>query len=86
MVDKPEEREIYACHHGDYAGQAFVFMDEGELTYNFLRVPDMININVPHEDFYNGVQREILQLMETMPEDVYEVVQAQYNKNEDTDN
>lgn len=86
MTDKPIEREIYACHHGDFAGQAFVFISEGEQSYNFLRVPDMVNTSIPHEDFYNGVQKEILQFIEAMPADVYGVVQAQYNKNENTDN
>ncbi len=86
MADKPKEREIYACHHGDYAGQAFIFINEEELSYNFLRIPDMVNISVPHEDFYNGVHKEILQLIESVPRDVYSIVQAQYNKNENTDN
>ena len=86
MADKPKKREIYACHHGDYAGQSFVFINEEELSYNFLRIPDMANISIPHEDFYNGVCKEILQLIETMPGDVYKVIQAQYKKNENTDN
>jgi hypothetical protein len=86
MVGKPKNREIYACHHGDYAGQVFVFINEGELSYNFIRMPDMANISVPHEDFYNAVRKEILQFIEAIPEDVYKVVQAQYNKNENTDN
>ena len=77
MADKPKKKEIYACHHGDYAGQSFVFINEEELSYNFLRIPDMANISIPHEDFYNGVCKEILQLIETMPGDVYKVIQAQ---------
>ena len=66
MADKPKKKEIYACHHGDYAGQSFVFINEEELSYNFLRIPDMANISIPG--------------------DVYKVIQAQYKKNENTDN
>jgi len=86
MADSPKEREIYACHHGDYAGQVFTFINKGEQSYNFIRMPDMVNISVPHADFYNGVDKEILQLIETVPGDVYKVIQSQYNKNENTDN
>lgn len=86
MASKPKKREIYACHHGDYAGQMFIFINKGELSYNFLRIPDMINASVPHEDFHSGIQKEILQLIETVPSDVYKVIQAQYKKNENTDN
>ena len=34
---------IYACHHGQWAGQLFCFIrqDKKEQTYNFLRMPDM---------------------------------------------
>jgi len=86
MADRPKKREIYACHHGDYAGQMFAFINKEEQSYNFLRMPDMKNISVPCKDFYNGVRKEILQLVETVPGDVYRVIQAQYKKNENTDN
>ena len=86
MEDSLEEGQIYACHHGDYAGQMFAFIEEKELSYNFIRLPDMINISVTTEDFSEGIEAEILQFVKDLPDDVYKVVKAQYKKNEDTNN
>lgn len=86
MVDKLKKGQLYACHHGDYAGQMFCFVSKSTDGFNFLRMPEMVNTTVPEDDFYNGVDKEILQLIEIVPSDVYKVIQAQYKKNENTDN
>lgn len=84
MVDKLKKGQLYACHHGDYAGQMFCFISESADGFNFLRMPEMANINLSRDVFYNGVNKEILQFVENIGKDVYKVVKAQYNKNENT--
>ena len=79
---------IYACHHGQYAGQLFAFIcrDKKELTYNFLRMPDMITTKISQEDFDDGLDNGIIKFVEKVPKYVHKIIMAQYKKNENTDN
>jgi len=79
---------MYACHHGEYAGQLFAFIcrDKKEQTYNFLRMPDMIITKMSQTDFDNGLDKEIIKFVEKCPKYVFKVIQSQYKKNENTDN
>lgn len=78
--------EIYACHHGQYAGQLFAFIckDKKEQTYNFLRMPEMITTKIPQNDFDDGIDKGIIKFVEKTPKYVYKVIMAQYKKNENT--
>ena len=73
---------LYAVHHGDYAGQMFALINKEEQGYNFLIMPSMENLFVSNEDFINGYKKEIIKLVEKAPEEVFEVIKAQYEKNE----
>ena len=80
MADK-DIGKLYAVHHGDYAGQLFCLVTKTETTNNFLAMPEMKNIEVPNKDFSEGLDKEIIKYVETLPNDVFEVVKAQYEKN-----
>ena len=88
MIKKIRQGDMYACHHGQYAGQMFCFIcrDKKEQTYNFLRMPDMITTKISQKDFDNGVNNEIIKLVEKVPKYVFKVIEAQYKKNENTNN
>tara|TARA_R100000388_G_scaffold72876_1_gene52861 strand:+ start:152 stop:418 length:267 start_codon:yes stop_codon:yes gene_type:complete len=88
MIKKIRQGDMYACHHGQYAGQMFCFIcrDKKEQTYNFLRMPDMITTKISQKDFDNGVKNEIIKLVEKVPKYVFKVIEAQYKKNENTNN
>lgn len=88
MASKIKQGDIYACHHGDYAGQMFAFIcrDKKELTYNFLRMPDMAITKIPQKDFDNGLDKDIIKYMERLPKYVFKVIEAQYKKNENPNN
>ena len=60
---------MYACHHGEYAGQLFAFIcrDKKEQTYNFLRMPEMITTKIPQKDFDEGLEKEIIKFVEKVP-------------------
>ena len=79
---------MYACHHGEYAGQLFAFIcrDKKEQTYNFLRMPEMITTKIPQKDFDDGLEKEIIKFVEKIPKYVYKVIESQYKKNENTNN
>ena len=88
MIKKIKQGDMYACHHGQFAGQMFCFIcrDKKEQTYNFLRMPDMITTKISQKDFDNGVKNEIIKLVEKVPKYVFKVIEAQYKKNENTNN
>ena len=46
----------------------------------------MENIKVPIESFENGRNNDIIKFVEKLPRKVYSVVEAQYNKNENSNN
>ena len=79
---------MYACHHGEYAGQLFAFIcrDKKEQTYNFLRMPEMITAKIPQKDFDEGLEKENIKFVEKKPKYVYKVIELQYKKNENTNN
>ena len=80
------KREIYAVETGDYVGKMFAVVDLKKDTVGCLILPLMENIDVPIESFDNGRNNDIIKFVEELPKDVYSVVEAQYRKNENSDN
>ena len=83
---KYNKREIYAVESGDYVGKMFAVVNLKKDTIGCLILPQMENIDVPIESFDNGRNNDIIKFVEKLPKDVYSVVEAQYKKNENTDN
>ena len=90
MADKEDikklfkQKNLFAIHHGDYAGQIFAFIKKEEQSYNFLSMPDMKNISVPDKDIDEGIKKEIVKFCNECPDEVFKVIEAQYKKNENT--
>ena len=80
------KRDIYAVETGDYVGKMFAVVDPKKDTIGCLILPQMENVNVPIESFDNGRNNDIIKLVEKLPKKVYSVVEAQYKKNENSDN
>lgn len=83
---KYKRGEIYCIETGDYLGQLFVIVNITEDHVGCLRLPDMDNIKVPRESFDTGRNTDIITLMEKLPRSVFKVSEAQYYKNEDSNN
>jgi hypothetical protein len=83
---KCSKREVYAVQTGDYVGQMFTVVDPKEDFIGCLAVPLMENIKVPIDSFENGRNNDIIKFVEKLPRKVYSVVEAQYNKNENSNN
>tara|TARA_R110000764_G_scaffold144681_1_gene232459 strand:- start:4551 stop:4808 length:258 start_codon:yes stop_codon:yes gene_type:complete len=81
-----KKREMYACSHGDYTGQMFVVIEVKDQQVNCLQVPDMKNIQIPTDTFDIGRNSHIIELVEVVPKDVFEVTTAQYKQNENSNN
>jgi hypothetical protein len=80
------KRDIYAVETGDYVGQMFAIVDLKDDTIGCLSLPRMENIDVPKESFDTGRNGDIIKFVEKLPEDVFSVVEAQYIKNENSNN
>lgn len=88
LKNKITSGNVYACHHGQYAGQLFAFIcrDKKEQTYNFLRMPDMITAKISQKDFDDGLEKGVIKYVEKVPKYVNKIIVAQYRKNENTNN
>jgi hypothetical protein len=49
-------------------------------------MPDMVTTKISQNDFNNGLDKEIIKFVEKCPKYVFKVIQAQYKKNENTNN
>ncbi len=80
------KRELYACSQGDFVGKTFIVINVEGQNVNCLQLPELKNIQISTEQFDVGRNSDIIELIETIPKDVFEVTVAQYHKNEDSNN
>ena len=80
------KRDIYAVEAGDYVGKMFAIVEPKKDAIGCLILPQMENVDVPIESFDNGRNNDIIKFVEKLPKNVYSVVEAQYNKNENSNN
>ena len=77
--------ETYAVRTGLYAGEMLIFVEEDEKgNYCFLGVPTMANRFFPASAFNHALANKIIELVEVVPDYVFEVSKAQYDKNKTT--
>ena len=55
------EKDCFACHHGDFAGNMFIVVGVDE-HINCLLVPVMSNMKIPKDKFIFGIKEAILKL------------------------
>lgn len=73
---------IFAYTKSLYIGKMIVLVDNSDMYENsFLLLPDMIPYTISKKEFNNNLKNNILDFIEVLPEDVMEVVRAQYLKN-----
>lgn len=77
----PQPRFIYAVTKGAYLGELLVYMESAQCVHNFLSLPDMKTREIPQDKFELGLQDNIVDIVEQLPNDVFTTCQAQYKKN-----
>lgn len=73
-------RRIYAIRNGSYKGNFFVYISQDDENYNFLSLPENEPVSVTKGDFDRGIQEKIVDYIEKLPHNVYEICCAQYNE------
>ena len=69
---------IYVVNSGDYLGEFFVYIESNENEYRFLSLPKMQLRKVPKDKFKFAIDNKVLELVEKLPSETYEVCKAQY--------
>ena len=83
MADKIDIQpgQLYAVTTGTYKGSNLVVIDNDSKLVNFLDLPDMVPRQIPYYDVINGIHNDILELLETLPQDIMNTCTKQYEKN-----
>jgi len=86
MVDKIKIHpgQIYAVTTGTYIGSNMVIISESDHNVEILNLPDMKNMTIPINEITTGINENILELLETLPDDIMNVCKIQHEKNIDT--
>lgn len=82
VMDQVKIRETYAVQTGDYVGQMFIVCEVTEKGIGCLSVPDMKNVLVPTDKWTLGRNSDIIEYVETLPDEVYMISETQYFVNE----
>ena len=74
-LTKPQPRGVYAFtkhRRGDF----LLFVKEDSEVLEFMQLPDRYQVCLTKEEFHEGVTTKLLDLVEQIPEEVYEVAAA----------
>ena len=76
----PLERSIFAVSSGTFRGEFWVYMQSDESNVYCLSLPDNKYIEVPVDKWKTGIENKIVELLEKIPHNVYDICRAQYNE------
>ena len=74
-LTKPQLRGVYAFtkhRRGDF----LLFIKEDSEVLEFMQLPDRYQVCLTKQEFHEGVITKLLDFVEQIPEDVYEVASA----------
>ena len=80
------DRNIYAVNEGSYKGEFFVYINKDDNNYYFLSLPHNNAVVITIDEFNTGLEKNIIQFLEKIPSNVYEICKAQYNEAKSKDN
>ena len=75
----PESRRIYTVLEGQYKGEWLLKVKQDKDNVVFFSLPDKNIRTVPLKDFDWGIQNKVLDPVDVLPEQVYNVCIAEYN-------
>ena len=86
LNNEPVPQEIFCVNQGKFTGAHFVFINKTWRGYNFLCLPEKVNLFVNKENFQDGIKNKILESIEVLPDNVYQICEMQFLKNEKSNN
>lgn len=76
----PLHRKIFAIRQGTRKGEFFVYISESDEDYNFLILPEIDTVTVKKPEFDHGLNKKIVEVVEKLPDNIYQICCAQYNE------
>ena len=73
-------------NHGIHKGKFLVYIDSIEEDHNFLILPEIDTQTIKKTDFEEGLKKTIVDLIERLPHNIYELCRAQYNESKTKSN
>lgn len=73
-------RCCFAITEGTHKGNFFVYIGHDKDRFEFLSLPENHAVTVPVKDFLEGLDKKIVDRIEKLPHNVYEICIAQYNE------
>lgn len=73
--------QVYAVLKGTMIGSNLVIIGEIDSKFTCLNLPEMDSIEVPKKDMLDGIEHKILELLETIPDDIMDTCIKQHEKN-----
>jgi hypothetical protein len=80
------KRRIYAVREGTYKGNFIVYINTTGDDYNFLMLPYNEPLTMSQSEFETGVEKKIVDYIERLPHNVYQICCAQYNESKAKNN
>lgn len=75
----PKERGVYAFMKHK-RGEFILFVEQNNEVLTFMQLPDRYNILLTKEEFTAGLSTKLLEFVESVPEDVFEVCKLNIEK------
>ena len=76
--------QLFAVTKGVYLGSTYVLMESNKCNTQFLCLTSMENVTIKTSDVNEGICNNILELLETLPQDIMITCEQQYEKNLNT--
>jgi hypothetical protein len=76
--EHPIKKFAYAVTTGAYVGEILVFVEETSDNYNLISIPKNENREIPKDKFEMGLIESIVEEVEQIPKDIYELLEKQY--------
>ena len=80
------KRCIYAVREGTYKGNFIVYINTNGEDYNLLMLPFNEPLTMSQNEFNSGIENKIVDYIEKLPHNVYQICCAQYNESKAKDN
>jgi hypothetical protein len=75
-----KQGSMVAVVHGTMKGKFLVLVKKYTDQYHFLSLPDMEVMKIPVTDVDEGLEKKVLDIVEVLPDEVYNLCIAQYEK------
>jgi hypothetical protein len=78
-IQLPKERGMYAFMK-HRRGEFLLFIEEDNDVLNFMQIPDRYPVLLSKEEYTAGICTNLLEFVEQVPEDVFEVCKVNINE------